>query len=83
MTYKNYNTYSIAKNNSQALDHLLEYEPYKAKKEALASIGDNTSWKRQRTLIVSSMPVSWKRKLDSIAIIAIYIGARPFRLWED
>jgi hypothetical protein len=29
------------------------------------------------------MPVSRKRKLDSMAAMAIYIGARPFRLWED
>jgi hypothetical protein len=29
------------------------------------------------------MPVSRKRKLDSMAAMAIYMGARPFRLWED
>ena len=83
LTCKNCSNYSAAKNNSRALDHLLECESYKAKKEALASVDDNTSRKRQRTLTVSSMPVSRKRKLDSMAAMAVYMGARPFRLWED
>src|SRR5450432_1151944 len=78
LTCKNCNAYSAAKNNSRALDHLLECEPYKAKKEALASVDDSASRKRQRTLTVSSMLVSRKRKLDSMAVMAIYIGADHF-----
>jgi hypothetical protein len=29
------------------------------------------------------MPITRKRKLDSMAAMAVYIGARPFCLWED
>jgi len=29
------------------------------------------------------MPITRKRKLDSMAAMAVYMGARPFRLWED
>ena len=29
------------------------------------------------------MPVMQKRKLDSMATMAVYMGARPFQLWED
>ena len=46
LTCKNCSTYSATKNNSRALDHLLDCASYKAKKEANALTGDDTSRKR-------------------------------------
>lgn len=83
LTYRNCTDFSQAKNNSRALDHLRIYTGYLAKQAAKSNIDDNTSHKRQRTLTVSTMPITRKRKLDSMAIMAVYMGARPFRMWED
>ena len=80
-TCKNCKTYSKAKNNTRALTHLLhECEGYKAKKQALSiDITDSIpSLKRQRTLTLPSLPIIRKRKLDTLAAKAVYMGARPF-----
>lgn len=82
LTCKNCKGYYQAKNNSRALDHLRSCSGYLAKQADTDNI-DTASRKRQRTLTVSTMPITRKRKLDSMAAMAIYMGARPFRLWED
>jgi hypothetical protein len=83
LTCRNCTDFSQAKNNSRALDHLRICAGYLAKQAARISTDDSTSRKRQRTLTVSTMPVTRKRKLDSMAAMAVYMGARPFQLWED
>jgi hypothetical protein len=83
LTCKNCSDFSQAKNNSRALDHLRICPGYLAKQAAGAKADDNGSRKRQRTLTVSTMSLTRKRKLDSMAAMAVYMGARPFQLWED
>ena len=73
--------YNRARNTSRALEHLQNCPRYKAKQQEQASIDSTTSsQKRQRTLTVPSFPILRKRKLDSMAAMAVFIGARPFRL---
>ena len=73
--------YNRARNTSRALEHLQNCPGYKAKQQEQASIDTvNPSQKRQRTLTVPSFPILRKRKLDSMAAMAVYMGARPFRL---
>jgi hypothetical protein len=82
LTCKNCTSYSQAKNNSRALDHLRSCQGYLLKK-TITNEDENTSQKQQQTLTISSMPIIRKRKLDSMAAMAVYMGARPFCLWED
>jgi hypothetical protein len=83
-TCKNCTKYSKAKNNTRALDHLLECEPYKSKQQALAlSTDTDPLQKRQRILAIPSLPLIQKRKLDIMAAKAVYMGARPFQLYEE
>jgi hypothetical protein len=82
-TCKNCTAYHKAKNNTRALNHLLnECEGYRSKQQALPS-DTSLSQKRQRTLTLPSLPLIRKRKLDAMAAKAIYIGARPFQLFEE
>ncbi|KAH8586875.1 hypothetical protein B0O99DRAFT_643280 [Bisporella sp. PMI_857] len=79
LTCKNCTTYSQAKNNSRALEHLRSCSGYLAKQISIDTEEDSLR-KRQRTIAVTSMPITRKRKLDSMAAMAVFIGARPFRL---
>jgi len=82
-TCKNCTAYHKAKNNTRALNHLLhECEGYRSKQQAL-SIDIGPSQKRQRTLTLPSLPLARKRKLDAMAAKAVYMGARPFQLYEQ
>jgi hypothetical protein len=82
-TCKNCTAYHKAKNNTRALQHLLhECEGYRSKQQALLS-DTAPSQKRQRTLTLPSLPLIRKRKLDAMAAKAVYMGARPFRLYEE
>jgi hypothetical protein len=79
---KHCTTYNKARNTHRAIEHLHNCKGYQAKQQAnIDSL--NPSQKRQRTLTVPSFPILRKRKLDSMAAMAVYMGARPFRLWED
>jgi hypothetical protein len=79
-TCRNCTVYSKAKNNSRALIHLQNCDGFKAKQSNSNTI---LSKKRQRTLTVSSLSIVRKRKLDSMAAMAIFMGARPFQLYEE
>ena len=82
-TCKNCSKYSKAKNNTRAIYHLLnDCEGYKLKQQAIDS-DTNPTQKRQRTLTIPSLSIERKRKLDLMAAKAIYIGARPFILYEE
>jgi flavoprotein len=79
LTCRNCTSYSQAKNNTRALKHLRSCLGCLAK-QAITDKDETVSQKRQRTLTVTSMPISRKRKLDSMAAMAVFMGARPFRL---
>jgi hypothetical protein len=66
-------------NTRRALEHLGNCPGYKPPELSVRPA------KRQQTLQlgVQSIPHAKKQKLDSAAALAVYIGARPFRLWED
>jgi hypothetical protein len=81
-TCRNCTAYSKARNNSRALAHLHECEQFKSKLQ-VANTDLNISQKRQRTLTLPSLSTTRKRKLDSMAAMAIYMGARPFQLFEE
>jgi hypothetical protein len=82
-TCRNCSAYHKAKNNTRALTHILhECEGYRSKQQALQS-DTAPSLKRQRTLTLPSLPVAQKRRLDAMAAKAVYMGARPFQLYEE
>ena len=82
-TCKNCTSYAKAKNNTRALEHLLNDCPgYKAKQDQ-ALENTNPLQKRQRTLTISTLSTVRKRKLDSMAAMAVYMGARPFQLFDE
>jgi len=71
-------------NTHRALEHLDVCSGYtKLLSERPGSSGQPA--KRQQTLQlgVQSIPRVKKQKLDSAAALAVYMGPRPFRLWED
>lgn len=82
-TCKNCTNYVKAKNNTRALDHLNECNGYMAKQQQALSNDISSLQKRQRTLTLPSLPPIRKRKLDIMAAKAVYMGARPFQLYEE
>ena len=79
-------TYDAVKNNFRALEHFAACKRYQETKRAREEANESDSpQKQQRTLAtnLARMPAHLKKQLDVDGAMAVYMGARPFRLYED
>lgn len=72
--------WSNAKNVSRAIAHLDSCDKYAARQGIFS---EGRPAKRQHQLPSLSLPAARKQRLDQLGAMAIYMGARPFQLFEE